>query len=906
MIRCAVLLVLAGVMVSSTSAQEAGPRKLYTVEGVTEYKLSNGLRVLLIPDATQPKVTVNCTIFVGSRHEGYGESGMAHLLEHMVFKGCPKFPDVPKALRDHGANFNGTTWVDRTNYYETMPAGDDNLEFGIELEADRLVNSFIRREDLMSEFTVVRNEFEQGENSAEGVLMQRMMAAAYEWHNYGKSTIGNRSDIERVPIENLHAFYKKYYRPDNAMLIVAGKFDDAKALAMIQKHFGPLKNPEVPLSKTYTEEPAQDGERSVMLRRVGTVSAVGAAYHIPAASHADFAAVQVLTQILGDEPNGRLYQALVAPKIASGVQSFAFNWHDPSLLLLGAQSTPDNADATRAALIETLEGLKNKPFVADEVGRARRQLLLQRERQLANSQGFAIGLSDWAGCGDWRLFFIHRDRLEKVSVEDVNRVAAKYLVRSNRTVGMFVPTKAPERADVPVTPNVAAIVENYQGRAALAIGEAFDPTPENVNARVRTGTVGEGIKYAILPKKTRGETVDVNLTLRFGSPESHMGFGDAPEFLGEMIGRGTATMSRLEIKDAIEKLNARVNISSGPGRLNVTINAKKADLPKALTFVCEVTANFPASEFELLKKEQVDELDKGRTDPATLARVAFRRKLSPYPATDIRYTPTVDESLERMKTLTVERVKELFTQLSGQHGELAIVGDFDADASLAAIDAGLKGWKSATPYVRMDSKLFEQTGGTTAINTPDKENAIYLAGITMPLIDTDPDYAAMVVGNYILGAAPLASRLSNRVRGKEGLSYGVGSQVAASSNDPVGMFMVFAITNPKNMGKVDAAIADEVTKFLKEDLSADEIEQGKKAYLQSLKVQRGSDGSLANMLAKELHAGRDFGFYADLERKIDAVQPGDVKKAFDKLLDWKKTSIIHAGDFDKKAPEPNK
>ncbi len=224
-------------VIAPVRAEDA--RKIATVEGVTEYRLPNGARVLLFPEASRPTITVNMTVLVGSRHEGYGETGMAHLLEHMVFKGTPTHPDVPKALRDHGAaSFNGTTNVDRTNYFETMPATDENLEFGIRLEADRLVNSFVKREDLVSEMTVVRNEFERGENSPQGILMQRIHAAAYEWHNYGKSTIGNRSDIERVPIENLQAFYKKYYQPDNVVLIVAGKFEEAKALALVQKYLG--------------------------------------------------------------------------------------------------------------------------------------------------------------------------------------------------------------------------------------------------------------------------------------------------------------------------------------------------------------------------------------------------------------------------------------------------------------------------------------------------------------------------------------------------------------------------------------------------------------------------------------------------------------------------------------------
>ncbi|CAN5365605.1 pitrilysin family protein [soil metagenome] len=897
---------LAACLVFATSpvaAQDAGPKKVGTIEGVTEYTLTNGLRVLLIPDATQPKVTVACTIFVGSRHEGYGESGMAHLLEHMVFKGCTKFPDVPKALRDHGANFNGTTWVDRTNYYETMPAGDDNLEFGIELEADRFTNSFIKREDLLSEFSVVRNEFESGENDSNRVLMQKMMAAAFEWHNYGKSTIGNRTDIERVPIDNLQAFYKKYYRPDNAMMIIAGKFDEAKALAMIQKYWGPLKNPAEPLSKTYTEEPAQDGERIVTLRRVGTVGAAGVAYHTPAASHPDFPAVQVLANILTDEPNGRLYKALIEPKLASSVQGLAFNWHDPGLLMVGVQADPDKTDVARDKLIEVMETLANAPATSVEVERAKRQLVQQRERQLANSQGFAIGLSDWAGCGDWRLFFLHRDRLEKVTADDVNRVAKQYLLRSNRTVGTFIPTKAPERVTVPNSPEVAGVLKDYKGRAALASGEAFDPTPENVNARVKNGVVGEGVKYALLSKKTRGETVDAQLTLHYGNLESLKGQSDAAEFLGTMMMRGTTTKSRLEIKDAFEKLNATVSFGSSDGRLSATIKTKKANLPAVLTLLGEVlrTPSFPDKEFELLQKEQISETEQGKTEPTTLARTAFRRKLSPYPPEDPRYTPTVEESLTRLKSLTVAKVKELYTtQLNGQHGELAIVGDFDQDAAIEAVDKSLKGWKSTVPYVRLESKLFPATGGVEKINTPDKDNAIYLAGMTIPLKDTDPEYAAMVIGNYVLGAAPLASKLSNRVRGKDGLSYGVGSQVAASAVDPVGMFMVFAITNPKNLDKVDAAVREEIEKFLKDGLSADELEQAKKAYLQSMKQQRTNDGTLAGMLVKELHAGRTFSYYDELEKRLDAVQPTDVKKAFDKFVEWKKLSVIEAGDLEKK------
>src|SRR4051812_28433304 len=317
---------------SALLADTPGIKKGATVEGITEYQLDNGLRVLLYPDPSRAKVTVNMTVLVGSRHEGYGETGMAHLLEHMVFKGTPTHPAVPKALQEHGAQWNGTTSDDRTNYFETMPATDENLEFGIALEADRLVNSNVKKEDLDSEMTVVRNEFERSENSPAGVLGKRISAVAYDFHNYGKPTIGNRIDIERVPIDNLKAFYRKFYQPDNAVLVIAGQFDEKRALELVEKYFGRIPRPTRKLDVTWTQEPEQDGERTVTLRRVGDVGAVGVAWHIPAGPHEDAAALQVLGNILSTAPSGRLYKALVETKKATDIYAYAGGEHDPGLM----------------------------------------------------------------------------------------------------------------------------------------------------------------------------------------------------------------------------------------------------------------------------------------------------------------------------------------------------------------------------------------------------------------------------------------------------------------------------------------------------------------------------------------------------------------------------------------------
>ena len=482
-----------------TEALPDGIQKVTSIEGIDEFKIDNGIKLLLLPDGSKPQFTINVTINVGSSHEGYGESGMAHLLEHMLFKGTDKYLDTPKHLKDRGVlNMNGTTWYDRTNYFETLPASDENLEFAIDMESDRLVNSLIKGEDLASEMTVVRSEFERGENSPQRVLMQRIMANAFEWHNYGKSTIGNRSDIERVPVDSLREFYRKYYQPDNIMVVIAGKFDRTKALSLVAKYFGALKNPDRELPKTYTQEPAQDGERRVVLRRNGDVRMLGVGYHVPAASNEDYAAMEVLTALLDNKPDGPLYKNLVKTELVSDVSAFAFKTHDPGVMLvMGELSEEADIEAAEQAMMDSIQNVADE-ITEERVKREIQDLLQKRERLFANSESFAIQLSEWQAYGDWRLFFLHRDRIEKVTVADVVAAAEKYLVTDNRTVGVFLPTKETERAPVPEQVDLDKLLADYKGREAIAAGEDFDPTPENIESRTTKGKFESGVEYALL------------------------------------------------------------------------------------------------------------------------------------------------------------------------------------------------------------------------------------------------------------------------------------------------------------------------------------------------------------------------------------------------------------------------
>jgi zinc protease len=380
------LLLVSAALAAGALAAEA-PRKLVSIDGISEYRLDNGLRVLTVPDPSANTVTVNVTYLVGSRHEGYGEKGMAHLLEHLMFRGSKAHPDVKREFAARGARWNGTTSNDRTNYFETMPAAGDNLEWAIGMEADRMVNAFISKADLDSEMTVVRNEFEMGENDPGAVLFQRAVQLAYLWHNYRNPVIGARSDIERVPIERLQAFYRNWYQPDNAVLIIAGRFDEAQALGAVAREFGALVRPARALPGLYTAEPTQDGPRSVTLRRSGDTPLVAALYRLPAAAHPDYPAIDVLVRALGNKPSGRLHRALVQKGLASYVWAFERSLHDPGFAYFGAGlPRGGSSDAARKALLGTLEGFARHPVSAREVERAKTELLNDFEQSQRNTR----------------------------------------------------------------------------------------------------------------------------------------------------------------------------------------------------------------------------------------------------------------------------------------------------------------------------------------------------------------------------------------------------------------------------------------------------------------------------------------------------------------------------------------
>ena len=903
-IALAALAFVAAAPAQTRAALPAGVTEAASVEGITEYRLANGLQVLLVADDSKPTTTVNLTFRVGSRHEGYGETGMAHLLEHMIFKGTPTQRNVWAEFTKRGMRPNGSTSFDRTNYFASFAANDDTLKWYLGWLADAMVNSTILKSDLDSEMTVVRNEMEAGENSPGRILLQQTLASMYQWHNYGKSTIGARSDVENVDISRLQAFYRQYYQPDNATLIVSGRFDRAQVLGWIAAAYGPIPKPTRVLRPTYTLDPAQDGERAVTLRRVGGTPLLYVGVHLPAGPQPDFAAGELLAIVLGDTPSGRLHKKLVEGGLAASAFAFAWTTAEPGPLFLGAQLAPgQDVEKAKAALLAVLDGVPREPITAEEFERARLQWLKNWELAFTDPETVGVQLSEAIGLGDLRLYFLQRDQVKRLTLADVQRVANERLVPANRTIGTYLPTEKPLRAPAPAQADVTALLKDFKGDAAAAMAEAFDPTPANLDARTVRSELASGLKIGLIPKGTRGNLVQARLRLHYGDLKSLQGQEVTAAFVGQLLDKGGAGLTRQQVADEFDRLRAEVGFAANDQELTATLTTTKQNLPAVIALVGKLLRQpaLPAEVLDESRRQWLAAIERQRKEPGALIANALQRHGNPYPRGDLRYASTFDEMEQDVKAVTIEAVRAFHRRFySARHAEFAAVGDLDVPAVQQALQAAFGDWKQPAagpqPYQRVPNPLVAVKPERFVILTPDKQNANLRAELDLPLNDSSADYPALMLANHLLGGGG-SSRLWQRVRETEGLSYDVRSGIGWNPYEENSRFTVSAIFAPQNQAKVEAAVRAEMASALKDGFTQAELEQARNGLLNSRRLTRAQDGAVAGGLALNLQLGRSFAVAQRTDDAIAKLTLEQVNAALRRYIDPAKLSFAWGGDF---------
>lgn len=896
------------VSLGSVYAQKAEtPKYITNVEGVKEYSLNNGLKVLLIPDASQSNMVVNIVYNVGSRNEGYGEKGMAHLLEHMLFKSTKNLGDIKKMLSDKGGNANGTTWFDRTNYYEVFPSSDENLKWSIEMEADRMINSTILQTDLDKEFSVVRNEFEIGENNPDGVLQDRILSSAYLWHNYGNSTIGSKEDIERVKANTLRVFYEKYYQPDNSTLIIAGKFDEQKALQYVGQYFGAIPRPKRVLDKTYTIEPAQDGEKYVELKRAGDSKNVGALYHTVSYADKDYAAIDALGEILTADPSGYLYKTLVETQKVSNIYFWQPSVRDASFIYFGV-AVPNDKDvyATKDIVRSELDKITTTKYTDQDVSRAKAKIIKQIEAVKNNTISYAINLTEIIGAGDYRLGYLYRDAVEKLTKEDIQRVAEKYFRPNNRTVGVFIPSKDEVRvkANEYTDEQLLALTKDYKGKALEKEAAPFEASIKNLKQNLVEGKLTNGIKYGLIKKEIKGGKIQASFKFPVSNEKDLTGKNDIAGILAQLLKTGTKTQTKEQIQDKLDQLKSSINFNFSRQTLSVSVNTYKEHFKEVMGILADLLANstFPENELTKTISEYNTYLESSLNDPQAVAFTELSRITTKYPKGSIFYTPTIQEQIDAFKKIKQAEIVDFYTNvLGGNNGIGSVVGDLDVKTTGEILENTFGKWNSKSKYELAQPAYFETQKLDKDIITPDKENAVALGRISFKMDRKNPDYPAFVMANEILGSGGfLSARIPMRLREKEGISYGAGSFIDVPITNDAAAWTYYAFLNPTKKNAVETAAKEEIAKALKDGFTAEELKSNLVSWQNERKTRLGVDYTLMELVNTYLQYGITLDDYDQLETKVKALKVDEVNKVLKKYLTLDKMTSVYAGDFNKK------
>jgi zinc protease len=553
----------------------------------------------------------------------------------------------------------------------------------------------------------------------------------------------------------------------------------------------------------------------------------------------------------------------------------------------------------RDKMIAIVEGFAKSKITAEEVARFQGKSKARFKRLFRNTAQLGVALSEDIAAGDWRLLFLTRDRVATLTAADVQKTAATYLVPANRTLGMFVPTKTPERAPQKETPDIAKVVAGYKGAPPEADGEKFDATLDNIEKRTTRTTLASGMKLAVLGKQTRGHVVRARLTLRFGSEADFTGKNRvAVSVLDEILSRGTKQHTFQQLKDQWDALDAQVNLASQPGALDVNIQTTRDNLGAVLALVDEVLRQpaCPQDQFDIAIKEALTQLDEQKSDPQAQAFLSVGRTISPYPANHPLYAPTTDESIAGLKALRLADVKKLAGMLGASNATMTILGDVDTAAIKPWIEKTWGSWKSPRPWKRIERKYTATAAGEQALDFPDKANTMIAAAHAVDMKDDDADAPAMTVANYALGGGGFVSRLLTRLREKDGLSYFAFSAVQLNPLDAAGGFFAGGALNPENARKGMAAMMEEITKLVATGITADELAGAKQGIKAGFDRNLSNDGFVLGMLQDGLYLERKMEYWARRNAAIAALTVDQVNAAIKRHLKPEALVKITAGD----------
>ncbi len=910
------LFALSFLLCSSFIAAQSIPEgfsKVKEASGITEYKLdSNGLSVLTMEDHSAPVTTFMVTFHVGSRNEVTGTTGATHLLEHLMFKGTPEFNkakgnNVDVVLGNLGARINATTWNDRTNYFESIPS--NYLELAVQIEADRMHNLSLKKEDKDAEMTVVRNEYERGENDPSNALDVAVWASAFIAHPYHHPTIGWKSDIENVPMAKLRAFYNTFYWPNNATVTIIGDFKTYDALSLVKKYYGSIPSSPNPIPQLYTVEPKQQGERRTIVRRAGQVGVVEIGFKIPETVNKASYTLSVLDNILTEGKTSLLYKALIDKNLAVNVFDGYFKFHDPSLFTIFAYLAPGvKHEDVEKAINDVMDNIKTNGVTKEEVNRAINQINASTVFGRDGSFSIASQLNEAIAAGDWTYYATYLDNIKKVTPEDVQTAVKEYYQDNSKTVGYFIPeSKGGDNNSAmgsaqrernfgkvyyrdpnnPELPNV----EQDELNASKTVSALPDETSISGNI-TRKKVAGIDV---ILAKTGVKDMISFRGSLPAGDYFSGEKNAAVADLTGYMLDKGTTKNDKFALADKLGNLGASINFSVGKLTLTFSGQCLTKDINTVIGLLAEQLRSpaFSKDEFEKLKVQRKGSLKQAMESTNFRASEALNDML--FPKGHPNYDVPVQQLIDDIDKVTLEDVKAFYKKYYGPKSMIFVAaGDLDPKAIENSIDENFKGWSGGVSYPKVDKAKMVTEGKKQVVMMADKTSTTLMIGQTTGLKRTDKDFLPLSIANSIFGLGGFAARLMSIIRDDEGLTYGIYSFLQDDTyND--GSWAIRGTFAPTLLDKGIASTVRELKRWVKDGVTEKELEAAKTRNIGSYKVGLATTRGMASNILSFAQAGFDMKYMDEYPEDIEELTLDQVNKIIKKYIDPDKVDTVIAG-----------
>ncbi|MBQ4913627.1 insulinase family protein [Maribacter sp. MMG018] len=898
--------------------------KVKELGGIEEYMYEpNGMNLLLLQDNAAPVVTVQVVYRVGSKHEVPGNTGSTHLLEHLMFKGTTKFhkskgTSIDSKLTGIGARMNATTWNDRTNYYETIPS--DQLELALDIEADRMRNSLLLKEDKEAEMTVVRNEFERGENSPFNVLNKEIWAMAYMAHPYHHATIGWRSDIEKMPIETLRKFYDTYYWPNNATLTIIGDFQKADVFNLVDKYFGKIPKAPHIMPQPYTEEPEQLGPRKTIVKKNGQQSIVSIGYKIPGKLHEDMPALTVLGEILGSGTSSILSKKFKDTGLAYSVFAEPSTFKDTGLFTIALIFDPASShEDLNNQLLAVIEKIKKEGVDQADVNRVVAKLKAQTILSRDGSGSIASQLNEAIAAGDWTDYVTNTEKLAKVTAEDVKRVAATYLLENQSTTGYFVADTGSAMAEGgPKSSKHHEVNGKYYYRHPDYTDEETGYSVYNIETKVSTTAnetpASEEIVNKVKDKKFTRKNIEgidvvtaktgvkdfITVSASFPIANYHNTNGNnvVPMLTVGMLDKGTTEHDKFNFSQKLDKLGVNFNINAGTHHVQIGFKCLKKDVNEVVALLAEELRYplFDAKEFDLLKQQIIGSIKRGISDPATQGSIALSQAI--YPEGHPNYKYDVQSTIKNIEKATLNELKTFHSNYFGTKGmHLVVVGDVDTNELYKSLKKAFKGWNGG----QVSSSTYKEPSKTSAlekvVTIPQKPSAQLFIGQYTGIKRTDKDYVPFYMATSILGGG-FSGRLMRTVRDVEGLTYSIGAGHSGHENSG-GHWLVYATFNPSLFQKGLDATMVQIKKWVNEGVTKEELAAKKSNITGSFKVSLETTSGLSRTILSFLQRGWEPDYIDQYPKDVESVTLDQVNAAIKKYIDPDNLIVIKSGSLDK-------